>query len=297
MLKTLGLALLVDEVIGEPPPLLHPVVWIGRLLDALEAHAPNRRRPRLAYGMLVATALPTVCAGLAALLERWTPWPIQAAWLSAAFAGRGLHAAAGRVEKALREGRLDDARCQARWLVSRPTSDLDAELLSAATIESLAENLVDSWVAPLLVYAGFGLGGAYLYRATNTADAMWGYRTPRYEQLGKGVAHADDLLNWLPARLSAVLLSLVGPNPRRSRAIWRRDACRTASPNAGQTMAAMAGALGVRLEKRGAYVLYPEGARPGPDDIACARRVVRRAMLLAAMLALSLRWAVVHRLP
>lgn len=297
MLRTLGLALLLDELVGEPPASLHPVVWIGRLLDGLEALAPQGRQARLVYGLLVATAVPAGWAGLAAGLARWTPWPIQAAYLSAAFAGRGLLAAAERVESALREGRLDDARCHARWLVSRPTSDLDAELLSAATIESLAENLVDSWVAPLLAYAGLGLGGAYLYRATNTADAMWGYRTPRYEQLGKGVARADDLLSWLPARLAAVLLILAGPDARRSRVVWRRDARRTASPNAGQTMAAMAGALGVRLEKRGAYVLYPEGAAPGPDAIARGRRLVRRAMLLAAALALTLRWAVVHRLP
>ena len=297
MLKTLGLALLLDELVGEPPTMLHPVVWIGRLLDGLEARAPHGQRARLAYGLVVATAAPGVCAGLAALLERWTPWPIQAALLSAAFAGRGLLAAAERVERALRDDRLEDARRQVRWLVSRPTSDLDAALLSAATIESLAENLVDSWVAPLLAYAGFGLGGAYLYRTTNTADAMWGYRSPRYEQLGKGVARADDLLSWLPARLATALLILTGPNARRSHAIWQRDACRTASPNAGQPMAAMAGALGVRLEKRGAYILYPEGAPAGPDDISRARRLVRRAMLLAAMVALSLRWAVIHRLP
>ena len=86
--------------------------------------------------------------------------------------------------------------------------------MSSAAIESLAENFVDSWLAPLCAYSLFGLPGAYAYRAANTADAMWGYRAPRYEWLGKGVARLDDLLNWLPARVGALLLCIAGPRPR-----------------------------------------------------------------------------------
>jgi adenosylcobinamide-phosphate synthase len=91
--------------------------------------------------------------------------------------------------------------------VSRRTDDLDSGLIASAAIESLAENYVDSWLAPLAAYSLFGLGGALAYRAANTADAMWGYRSAEYEWLGKGAARLDDVLNWLPARLGGLLLA------------------------------------------------------------------------------------------
>jgi cobalamin biosynthesis protein CobD/CbiB len=106
--------------------------------------------------------------------------------------------------------------------------------VSAAAIESVAENFVDSWLAPLLAYAAFGLAGAYAYRAANTADAMWGYRTPTYEWLGKGSARIDNVLNWVPARLGAAILVLVAKNRHRSLRVWLTDAGRTASPNAAR---------------------------------------------------------------
>jgi adenosylcobinamide-phosphate synthase len=174
------------------------------------------------------------------------------------------------------------------WLVSRPTAELDAALIAAAAIESLAENLVDSWVAPLAAYACFGLPGAYAYRAANTADAMWGYRTPTYAWLGKPAARLDDLLTWLPARLGALLLVVAGPRRGAALAAWRRDAGCTQSPNAGQPMAAAAGQLGVRLEKRGHYTLFAEAPPPSSEDLAAARRLVGRAMLLLAGLMLVL---------
>jgi adenosylcobinamide-phosphate synthase len=172
-------------------------------------------------------------------------------------------------------------------LVSRPTADLSPSLVAAAAIESLAENLVDSWVAPLLAYALFGLPGAYAYRAANTADAMWGYRTPGYEHLGKVAARLDDALSFVPARLGALLLAVVGPNPREALAVWRRDAHRTPSPNAGPPMSAIAGQLNVRLEKPGTYVLNATAPEPTPADVAAARALVARAMLLAGLLALA----------
>jgi adenosylcobinamide-phosphate synthase len=165
---------------------------------------------------------------------------------------------------------------------------LSPSLVAAAAIESLAENLVDSWVAPLLAYASFGLTGAYIYRAVNTADAMWGYRTERYEQLGKTAARLDDLLAFVPARLGALLLVLAGGRGRDSLRVWRHDACRTPSPNAGQPMAAAAGQLHVRLEKPGHYVLNAAAPAPSVADVAAARALVARAMLLAALLALAL---------
>jgi adenosylcobinamide-phosphate synthase len=283
------LALLLDRYMGEPPATLHPVVWMGKLLGWLEPHVPRSDPARFAFGLVVALGLPLAWGGLAARLEQRIAWPIAGMLLNATFAGQGLLGAARRVERALGDGRLDDARRELRWLVSRPTAGLDESLVSAAAIESLAENYVDSWVAPLAAYCLFGLGGAYAYRAANTADAMWGYRTPEYEWLGKAVARLDDVLNWLPARAGALLLVLSGPRPREALAVWWRDAGLTASPNAGHPMAVAAGHLDLRLEKPGHYVLHRTGCAPSARDLAAARQLVTRAMLLAVCLSIPLR--------
>ena len=153
-------------------------------------------------------------------------------------------------------------------LVSRDTGDLDEAGVAAAAIESVAENLSDGVIAPALAYALGGLPAAMAYRAANTLDALWGYRDEEFEQLGKAAARLDDALNLLPARVSALAIVAAAAALRRPdvdawRAfeVWRADRGRTASPNAGHPMAAMAGALGVRLEKRGDYVLG-DGLRP-----------------------------------
>jgi adenosylcobinamide-phosphate synthase len=282
-------ALVLDTLVGEPPERLHPVVWMGWLLKWLEAGAPRSERARLAYGAAAGTALPLAWCIAGRLIEKNAPWPLQVLVLKSAFAGQSLHAAARRVESSLADGDLDRARADLRWLVSRPTSELDDDLIAAAAIESLAENVVDSWVAPLLAYALFGLGGALAYRAANTADAMWGYHTDDYEWLGKVAARLDDVLNWLPARLAALLLVLVGPRPGTALRVWRRDARLTASPNAGQCMAATAGHLGVRLEKVDHYVLNRQARPACARDIATARATVARGMVLVAILCVLIR--------
>jgi adenosylcobinamide-phosphate synthase len=262
---------------------------MGTLLDWLEARAPCSDPARYVYGMSVALGLPLVWCVLGRCLTTVAPWWVEAVALKSTFAGRSLLEAGRRVEEDLRIGDVDRARVDLRWLVSRRTDNLDNGLIAAAAIESLAENFVDSWLAPLAAYALFGLGGALAYRAANTADAMWGYRSPRYEWLGKGAARLDDVLNWLPARLGAGLLVMTGPRPRAALATWRRDARLTASPNAGQSMATVAGHLGVRLEKSGHYVLHAEGRIPSATDVEAARRLVRLAMLLVATLCLIVR--------
>jgi adenosylcobinamide-phosphate synthase len=276
-------------VVGEPPNAAHPVVWMGRALDYLEARAPRSEPMRFAYGTAVACGLPLAWGLLGWSVERFAPWPVSAVALKATFAGRALLQAARRVENSLAVGRLDQARADLRWLVSRPTANLDAGLVAAAAVESLAENFVDSWVGPLLAYAVFGLGGAYAYRAANTADAMWGYRGPPYEWLGKSVARLDDALNWLPARLGAVVLIGVGPRPAAAFQVWRRDAHLTASPNAGQSMAAAAGQLNVRLEKQDHYALHPAAPAPTPADLTAARSLIYRSIVLTGALALVFR--------
>ena len=171
-------------------------------------------------------------------------------------------------------------------LVSRPTADLSAGDVAAAAIESLAENLADSVVAPLFWCAVGGLPALAAYRCANTADAMWGYLTPRHAELGRAAARTDDLLNLIPARLTATLLALAaGPNHPNSWRVARRDHGLTASPNAGWPMAAIALRLGLRLTKRGHYDLNPAGAEPGPGDVTEAVRAGRRTALVAVAVA------------
>ncbi|HEY0779927.1 MAG TPA: CobD/CbiB family cobalamin biosynthesis protein, partial [Gemmatirosa sp.] len=217
--------------------------------------------------------------------------------LKPAFSVRALLAAGGAVERALRSGDLAAARRLLAWhLVSRDTARLTASEVAGAAIESLAENLGDGVVAPLLAHAAGGLALAYAYRFVNTADAMLGYRTPELEWFGKVAARADDALNLAPARIAASLVALAAPagggSIRRALGTALADAGRTPSPNAGWPMAAMAGALGVRLDKRGGvsengerlYVLNAAGRAPGVGDLARARRVVGAAAGLAAAL-------------
>jgi adenosylcobinamide-phosphate synthase len=200
-------------------------------------------------------------------------------FLKPIFAYRNLRRAVIGVAEALEREDLPEARRRLSWhLVSRNTGDLSAAEVAGAAIESLAENLTDSLTAPLLAYAGGGLPAAWAYRFINTADAMWGYRTPEFEQLGKFPARLDDLLNWLPARLTGWLLvlaaGLVGESARRAARTMLDQYTRTASPNSGWTMSAMAGALGVTLDKRGVYQL--EGGQ-GPLDVATINRALHVA--------------------
>jgi adenosylcobinamide-phosphate synthase len=169
-----------------------------------------------------------------------------------------LKRAAVRVVRPLQQGDLPQAREALRSLCSRDPSDLDDAALLAAVIESLAENVCDSFIAPLCYWILFGVSGAMGYRAVNTLDAMIGYRE-RFEFVGKTAARLDDLANWVPARLTAIFLllagGLTGKNVAEGWRVLRRDGAKTPSPNGGRPMAVMAGLLGVALEKKGVYLL------------------------------------------
>jgi adenosylcobinamide-phosphate synthase len=262
-LATVLLAGVIDLTLGEPPNALHPVVWMGRLIGALERRRP-RSRPgaEFAYGVLI--VLVTVGAAFAAglvvtlILEQFPWWlalPIGAYALKTTFSLRGLVRAGRDVQRALASG-TDAARASLAALVSR-SPELEPPLIVSATIESLAENLTDSVVSPLLYFALFGLPGALAYRAINTMDAMLGYRDER-EFVGKAAARTDDAANWVPTRIAALLIVAAAALRRTARAAWA--ALRTQhrpehGPNKTLAIATMAGALGVQLQKPGAYVL------------------------------------------
>lgn len=282
-MSVLLLAVALDLLLGDPPSRFHPVAWIGRLI-ALGRRWADRVPADLlilygAFLIVVVTTTAVMGALAAQAAAGWLPWPfgvLAQAWLlKCSFSLRGLVAAVWDVRDRLAAGDLEGARAAVgRHLVSRPVDGLDEGATASAAVESLAENLNDSWVAPLCFYLVGGVPGTWAYRAVNTADAMIGYRLGMLERLGGASARLDDLLNLVPSRLAALALvagaRLGGESGSRAREVWRREGRFTASPNAGQTMAAMAGALGVTLEKRGHYRL---GDGP-PPDVAVVDRAV-----------------------
>jgi adenosylcobinamide-phosphate synthase len=293
---TFGLGALLDAKLGDPPTRWHPVGLMGRAAHELHMLAPDEPRARRRYGFAVALGLPAASAAAAmtvrGIARRRHPLAgvaTEALLLSLMSSSRTLLLRASEVEAALTAGDLDAAReLVGTHLVSRDTSALDASEVAAATIESVAENLSDGIVAPWVAYAIGGLPLAAAYRAANTLDAMWGYRTPEFEALGEGAARLDDLLNLLPARVTALAIvaagraggSEAGASAGRAWRTWRRDARQPASPNAGHPMSAMAGALGVPLGKEGVYLLGGEFAPSEPRDIARAVTLARTALLL-----------------
>ncbi len=271
------LAALLDAVFREPPVQLHPVVGIGRLLAGLERFwRDDVRAGALAWlaGAALVLALSSLAWWGVTMLEVPGCTLLAGLLLWPAFSLQMLAGEVAAVEAALSRS-LDEARSRLARLVSRDTRGLDEAGVRMAALETLAENLSDSLVAPLFYFVLFGLPGAWLYRYANTADAVWGYRTPRYRHWGWLAARADDVLNWIPARLTGLLLG-----PGRLVAL-RREAGRTPSPNGGWPMGALGLALGVRLEKRGVYVLNPSGREPEPADL---RRALVRVRLVAAVI-------------
>ena len=288
----LAAALAIDLLFGEPPAIVHPVVWMGRVIDFLARRSP---RWELAWGCLIALAVPALFGALGwavGLLPPVAAFVVGVPLLKSTFALRELGRAAGQVRRAIAAQDLDGARAALRSLCSRDAATLDAPLVVAATVESVAENASDSFVAPLFYYALFGLPGAMAYRAINTADAMIGYHG-RYERLGKAAARLDDVANFIPARITAALLLAAGALARlRVREGWRifrRDGRATESPNAGRPMAAMAGLLGVQLEKVGHYQLGDAAAALDVHQIDRAWRAVTIAATLAALCAMVAR--------
>jgi len=284
-------AVALDAGFGEPPNALHPVAWIGSAASFVLRAAPRTgATAQLVFGALVALVIPLGCAAAAAgLVAATARWPfaqlaVAIAVLKPTFALRALGDAAERVRRALAAGDLTRARSGLASLCSRDPAALDEPLVAAAAVESVAENASDSVIAPLFYFVLFGLPGAVAYRAVNTLDAMIGYRG-RYEYLGKAAARLDDVLNFVPARLTAALLVIAaGLAGRDAAGGWRvlvRDGGITASPNAGRPMAAMAGLLGVTLEKPGHYRLGAPGRAPDAAAIRAAWRVVVIACALA----------------
>jgi adenosylcobinamide-phosphate synthase len=285
-------ALGLEVAFGDPPDRFHPTAWFGRVAAIFESVAarPGSSTRAFVLGLAGAVVLPSVWAAALRGAARRLPGPLRmpaaVLLLKSTFAVRGLVQAASRVRIALEAGDIDQARGALPALVSRDVGDLTTAGAASAAIESLAENVTDSFLAPWFYFALGGLPAALAYRAVNTLDSMWGYRDERYEWFGKAAARLDDVLNYpvatAAARLLAVAGGLAGGQATAGLSAARAYGAATASPTAGRTMAAMAGLLGVRLEKPGAYVLCEQARPPGPADVRAAERIVAVTAALGA---------------
>ena len=285
-------AVLLDWRLGEPRR-WHPLAGFGWLAQRVEV---------LAYGSPETNAELRRARGIGAVIVLLVPFA-AAAWLLGAIPLLGSVVALGllalaigarsqaehaeAVAAALQANDLPLARERVGLIVSRDTDDLDEEQISRATVESVLENGCDAIFGVLFWFSLIHVPGAVLYRLANTLDAMWGYRTPRYRDFGWAAARLDDLLNWVPARLTALSYVAVGAKPALAWRCWREQAPFWKSPNAGPVMAAGAGALGLAL---GGQALYHgewqqrpalgEGLAPCAADIGRAVTLVRRALWL-----------------
>ena len=297
-LLTLGLAVILDRLFGEPPEKVHPVAWMGRAVDAIGKPTGDKDTD-LFRGLVAAAALPLASVAIAAavgrLLNRAGPIPSilgGAFLLKSMFAIRAMTDEAAKVDSELEAGSSDSARKSLSRIVSRDVTDLDDSQIASATISSVAENVTDSVVGPLVAYGAFGLPGAAAYRAIDTIDSMIGYRG-KYEHLGAAAAKLDDAAGFVPSRLAGgavVAASSVLPGydaPASARTMIKQHD-RTESPNGGWPIGAMAGALGVEIEKTGHYRLGPKGARPSARDIRRANRLFAGAALVAVGIAAGL---------
>jgi adenosylcobinamide-phosphate synthase len=298
------IAFAIDHFLGEPPAHLHPVVWMGNVLNwaaatVLPNHAQDENTPD--YPSFLAGA--GVWISLAALILivtcglKWAIFQLPAVWaallfgllLKPLFAWRMLRQEVQAVETAL-QASLEAGRARLAMLVSRDITSLTEAQVRESAIETLAENLNDSVIAPIFWFVLLGLPGAAVYRFANTADAMWGYKgiykDRNWEWAGKWTARADDVLSWLPARITAALLWLA--SGFQVSGFWtrlRQEAVKTPSPNSGWPMAAMALILNIQLSKPAVYTLNASGGVPNVADTQKSIKLASKSIVTSVFIA------------
>jgi adenosylcobinamide-phosphate synthase len=263
-------AFILDCLIGDPRSKFHPVVLIGNLIAWLEKRfyrAEDSNMTKFSMGFLlmllvllisydVAWGVVTAAAG-----ESWLSYGVQALLLSFTISPRSLAAAGKEIQQYLWADDLAEARKKVGWIVGRDTQSLDASEVTRATVETIAENIVDGIIAPFFFFFLGGVPLAVAYRAANTMDSMIGYKNDKYLYFGRAAARLDDVLNYIPARITGILLVLAAGilrlDMKNAWRIMRRDAAQHPSPNGGFPEAATAGALGIRLGGMNSYFGKP----------------------------------------
>ena len=302
----------LDAIFGDPAWLPHPVVYMGKAISRLEkflrSRLPKTPQGELLGGAVTAFCLPVgtllftglVCWG-AAMLHPLLGLAVQMLWCGQALAAKGLVQESTKVYAELKKGSLPAARKAVSRIVGRDTEALTAEGVTKAAVETVAENASDGVIAPLFYMLLGGAPLALTYKAINTMDSMVGYKNERYLHFGRAAAKLDDIANYLPSRIAALLwvaaAALTGNDARSAWRIWRRDRRNHASPNSAQTESACAGALNVQLAGPayyfGEYYKKPtigDAVRPiEPEDIRRADHMMYAESLLALALGLLIR--------
>lgn len=303
---------LLDFIVGDPQGLWHPVCGIGTMISRIETFlrkwVPNQPNALLFAGVALAVTVPSVTVVITALilllaegihpLVGFGVMCLLDGWILAA---RSLKTESMKVYRELKKGDLAGARYAVSMIVGRDTEHLTMEGVTKAAVETVAENASDGVVAPLCFLFLFGPVGGFFYKAVNTMDSMVGYKNETYLYFGRAAAKFDDLVNWIPARLTGLFFALAAcllPGMRGAEAfrIWRRDRRNHKSPNSAQSESACAGALGVQLAGDawyfGSLVKKPtigDATRPvEPEDIPRANRLMYLASFLVLLMGTGL---------
>ena len=292
-----GFALLLDFLIGDPKTKYHPTAWIGKLIAVLVPFTRNNSPKKELFGgilivfavvAIVSTLLVALDFGISLLtidiVSLVVSIVVGSILLKTTIAIKGMQEHALSVVDALEKDDLDSARNHLSMIVKRNTKHLDKNHISSAVLESVSENTVDGITGPLFYYAIFGLPGAFVYRAINTIDSMIGYKTSLFRNIGWFGANCDTILNYIPSRLTGLVMILsaliLGYNWKESFYIMRRDGKKLESPNAGFPIAALAGALGTKLEKINYYAVGDGNIEFTKSHIISAIRLMKVSSIL-----------------
>ena len=303
----------IDLIIGDPHGLPHPVILIGKLITVTEK-AFRHLFPKTSAGekcagaMLwivvtaISTAVPFFVLRLCGFISPWVRLAVESIMCWQILATKSLRDESMKVYRALKEDDIVKSRNMVSMIVGRDTEKLDFAAITRATVETVAENTSDGVIAPLLFLAVGGAAAGFFYKAVNTMDSMLGYVEPPYKDIGFVPAKADDIFNYIPARLSAVLMLIAGGimklNVKNGWKIFKRDRLRHASPNSAQTESVCAGLLGVRLAGDAYYhgVLHKKEYIGDPlrgivyDDIPLTCRLMYQTAIIALVLCTGIRF-------
>ena len=292
-----GFALLLDFLVGDPRTKYHPTAWIGKLIALLVPFAKNNSVKRELIGgvlivgiviSIVSILLVSLEIGISLLTIDIVSFVVSVVLgsilLKTTIAIRGMQKHALAVVDAVEKEDLDLARNHLSMIVKRDTKNLDKNHIISGVLESVSENTVDGITGPLFYYAIFGLPGAFVYRAVNTIDSMIGYKTTLFKNVGWFGAKSDTILNYIPSRLTGLIMILgaliLGYNWKESFYIMKRDSTKLESPNAGYPMAALAGALGTKLEKTNYYTIGNGSVEYTKSHIISAIRLMKVSSIL-----------------
>ncbi|MBO5547381.1 MAG: cobalamin biosynthesis protein CobD [Candidatus Methanomethylophilaceae archaeon] len=302
-LSIIVLAILIDRFIGDVPNSIHPLRWMGNLLDAIDRRIKNRSTAWtsmlgflsyllvfLLFGGIAIVIITAVHYFVSQYDETWgeIAWIVVTAFIfKVQFAIFSFRHHCDPICEDLDAGRIEDAASKVQMIVSRNTKGMDAEHIASSCCETVSENLVDSIVSPTFYFGLLGIAGSIMFRCSNLMDAMWGYINDKYGRLGFFPAKFDDVLGWLTSRASPYFVALAALILRMN---WRavvpaakEEHTKTPSPNSGWPMTAVSAALGISMEKKGVYVMG-KGPMPTTKDVQRCMRLVELTSILFMLL-------------